>query len=220
MPSVSRSPVCVLSTVWTSSGHRSSSRSEVLGPAAAASRGSSTGTRPWGLTGRIPGWESTLECFILVTLSCASRIPAWFLPRSAMSLFRRCRPSRNGGAHHLSPRALSTWLGHGLECQSPAFACWFPAEPESMCQARLAAPRGDPGDSGTQRGPPPPASETAPPPISHSFLNLYLLLALSLYMPMKGTLNHRPEVSLLSYFSDSVFALPFGSFLLIFLGPH
>lgn len=52
----------------------------------------------------------------------------------------------------------------------------------AMCQAQVAAPRGDPGDSGTQRGPPPPGSETGSPPISESFLNLYLLLALSPFM--------------------------------------
>lgn len=39
-----------------------------------------------------------------------------------------------------------------------------PCPRDVLCQARGAAPRGDPGDSGSQRGPPPPGSHTGSPP--------------------------------------------------------
>lgn len=161
VPSVSCSPVCVLSTAWTSSGHPSSSQSEVLKPLGAAPERDPGVSRAASQAGKPPSSASfwsfypTFPEFLLSSCPDLQHHVFGCAVRAAMP---ELRPLGWVTVWSASPRrSLAGFLLSLSRVCCPLCA---------VCQARVAAPRGDPGGSGTQRGRPPPGSETGSPPIS------------------------------------------------------
>lgn len=147
VPSVSPTPVCVSAQ----SGQLSSSQVRPLYPQQPPHLGAAPERDPGAsrAVSQARNPPSSSSCW-----SFSPAVPEFLqiLPRSAMSRFRPSRESRERVAHHLSPRATSARLGHGLERQCPAIRSLAGFLP-SLSRVSLSPRCPGPGPGGSaQRG--------------------------------------------------------------------